>query len=161
MAALSVRATVKRSELHLITAAARAVADVIGRTPRVAVVGTTDYTHAGPGYREVPPSGGPIDDYIRGKDAQFLSMLCPASYPERQADAYAAHAVRGELPGLEQLWERGRHISMCGLGATLLCNEIARLVGCRRARVLRYAVGSDITNRGVADQTGFASVMFE
>ena len=51
---------------------------------------------------------------------------------------------------------------MCGLGATLLCNEIARLLGARRARVLRYAVGSDITQRNrYGDETGFASVMFE
>jgi AmmeMemoRadiSam system protein B len=151
----------EKSELDVLRKAARAVADVVGRNPRVAVVGTTDYTHAGPGFREVPPSGGPIAAYIRGKDAQFLSMLCPKSYPERQADAFAPHAVRGELPGMGQLYERGKHVSMCGLGTTLLCNEIARLLGCRHARVLRYAVGSDISKRDLSDQTGFASVAFE
>ena len=66
-----------------------------------------------------------------------------------------------KLPSMTDVWQGGRTISMCGLGAMLLALELARQLGKGRARLLKYAVGSDICERGLPDQTGFASLVFE
>ena len=51
----------------------------------------------------------------------------------------------------KDIYERGRTISMCGLGSTLFTTELATSLGRTEGKLLRYAVGSDITDRGVAD----------
>ena len=49
---------------------------------------------------------------------------------------------------------------MCGLGAAMLTTAIARNLGREEGKLLKYAVGSQICDRGLLDQTGFASLAF-
>ena len=49
---------------------------------------------------------------------------------------------------------------MCGLGAAMLSIELARNFGKTKGELLKYAVGSEICDRGILDQTGFASFTF-
>lgn len=112
---------------------------------RVAVIGSTDYTHAGPFYGELPTNPTcSLSEYIRSKDEHFINFLCGPSLPDYQ-EIYAA----------------GKQLSMCGLGTCILTAEVARNLGQTRARLLHYAVGSDICERGLRDQTGFATIIFE
>ena len=145
MLALSVHGSVDKSDLSHIAHIGEKLASVLKERGNVAVVATTDYTHAGPFYGELPArTDESIPDYIRSRDLPFLQFLCGP-----------------QLPSAEEVWQRGRQISMCGLGATLLTVELARNLGRTRARLLKYAVGSDICERGLQDQTGFATVVFE
>ena len=49
---------------------------------------------------------------------------------------------------------------MCGLGAAMLTIEIARNFSKAQGKLIKYAVGTEICDRGVTDQTGFASFSF-
>ena len=145
MLALSVHGNVDQSDLSYISYIGERLASVLKGKGNVAVVATTDYTHAGPFYGELPVrTDESIADYIRSRDLPFLQFLCGP-----------------QLPSAEEVWQRGRQISMCGLGATLLTVELARKLGRTRANLLLYRVGSDICERGLQDQTGFATVVFE
>ena len=156
MLALSVHAYVADEHIvNLLTQTSQKLARLIQQEPRVILVlGTTDYTHAGPFYGELPPpcvvspntdsGNNQLAEYIRSKDRPFLNVLC------------ASH-----LPSAMQVWNTGHQISMCGLGATLLSLEVARNLGRSNARLLHFAVGSDISERCLQDETGFASVVFE
>jgi len=144
MVAISVHASVDENDLNHIAHVGQRLASLIKDT-NVAVVATTDYTHAGPFYGELPVQmGQSIPDHIRARDLPFLNLLCGP-----------------ELPSTELVYGRGQQISMCGLGSLLLTMELARNLGRHRARLINYAVGSDICERGVQDQTGFATVVFE
>lgn len=120
------------------------VRDYLQRTNQartVIIMATTDYTHAGPWYGELPRNlGQTIPDYIRHKDEPVLRAI-------RQM-------------GVRATYQTGRCTSMCGLGTTLVTMKIAHDFGKHRAIQLQYAVGSDICNRGLDDQTGFASFVF-
>lgn len=161
MLAISVHGNVKREDLSEIGDMGRKLSSVIKNlldTRSIAIVATTDYTHAGPFYGELPPplpSQQPsnevttkqLSEYIRSKDLPFLNGLC-------RSDEC--------LPSIHDIWQQGKRISMCGLGSTLLTMELARnVLGRPRVRLLRYAVGSDICDRGLQDQTGFATIAFE
>lgn len=154
MLAINIHGYIEQGDLDTIRFVATKLADTIRhgcaeKDTVVAVVATTDYTHAGPGYCELPPPTSnyqSISDYIRAQDQGFLDVLCTKS---------------DGLAGAEELWKSGNKTSMCGLGATLLTTELARHLGKSRARLLKYAVGSDICDRGLQDQTGFATVVFE
>ena len=95
----------------------------------------------GPGYGEMPPDISKIPEYIRRRDASIIKSF-------------------SEMLSCSELSRQGRQISMCGLGAALLTIEIARNLKKTKAQLLKYAVGSDICDRGVVDQTGFASFAF-
>ena len=69
-------------------------------------------------------------------------------------------SVLGKIQRLDVngIYQEGLATSMCGLGVTLFAVEMAReIFGRREGRRLNYAVGSDISQRGLEDQTGFAS----
>ncbi len=95
----------------------------------------------GPGYGEMPPDISKIPEYIRARDASLINSI-------------------SEMPNCSELRKKGRQISMCGLGAAMLTIEIARNLKKTKGKLLKYAVGSDICDRGVIDQTGFASFSF-
>ena len=95
----------------------------------------------GPGYGEMPQELSRIPEYIREKDASLITSI-------------------SEMPNSSELWRKGHKISMCGLGAAMLTIEIARILKKTTGKLLKYAVGSDICDRGVVDQTGFASFTF-
>ena len=96
----------------------------------------------GPGYREMPDHTSTIPNYIRARDADVIKSI-------------------SQMDKATDLLRKGQQISMCGLGAALLTVEIARLLSKTNGRLLKYAVGSDICDRGVIDQTGFATFAFE
>jgi len=174
MVALSVRGNVDRSEPKEIQMVGRHLAEALVRrcsktNVQVAVIATTDYTHAGPFYGELPPPGHQsIPDYIRSRDLPFLYFLCSGdnvgdrdTHPEDGLRGQWPHQQhRRQLPSATEVWERGRRISMCGLGATLLALEVARNLDRTRAQCIKYAVGSDVCHRALQDQTGFATVAF-
>lgn len=168
MVAMNVHGHVQKDDLQKIADTARKLAAILSETAKTGergrrnmlVHGGTDYTHASPGHRELllqPSSSSSrkvtTADYIRKQDQSFLSVLCDEKAPTKLL------AARHAFPSLCNLWEHGRRISMCGLGVTLLVSEIAKF--CDNARPMRHAVGSNICDRGLEEQAGFAQASFE
>ena len=95
----------------------------------------------GPSYGERPADLSKLTDYIKEKDRPLIELVCG-------------------MPTCSDLLESGKDISMCGLGAAMLVIEVARNIGKIKGELLKYAVGSEICDRGILDQTGFASFTF-
>ena len=95
----------------------------------------------GPGYGERPNDLSRITEYISDRDAPIIELI-------------------NRIPNCRILWNEGNKISMCGLGAAMLTTDIARNLGRKEGKLLKYAVGSQICDRGLLDQTGFASFTF-
>ena len=97
---------------------------------------------SGPGYGEMPSDISKIPQYIRSRDTSVIKSI-------------------SQMETCTQILRKGQQISMCGLGAALLTIELARNLNKTQGKLLKYAVGSDICDRGVLDQTGFATFAFE
>ena len=115
------------------------------------VIGTTDYTHAGPGYRELPaclepPVGGwssatgqeALVEYTRARDKPVLDAV-----------------VGGGAAAIET---SGRGTSMCGLWAAALTVEISSGLGMKQRHLLKYAVSSEVSPHPSGNVTGFAAI---
>ena len=95
----------------------------------------------GPGYGERPEDLSRLTDYIKERDRPLIESI-------------------SEMPTCVDLLKNGKDTSMCGLGAAMLSIELARNIGKTKGKLLKYAVGSEICDRGILDQTGFASFTF-
>ncbi|CEM18484.1 unnamed protein product [Vitrella brassicaformis CCMP3155] len=131
---------------------AQRIASCIRQTPRtVVVIGTTDFTHAGAGYGELP-SGRPQRQHGSVSAAELLAYTQSQDGPVLSAvKSFDAQRV------VEQ--QQRTQCSMCGLHATVLTMEVARCLGMSGGRLLSYAVSSQVLPRD--DVTGFASFSFQ
>ena len=89
----------------------------------------------------MPPDLSKLTEYIKDRDAPMIKLI-------------------SGIPRCSEMYQIGRNISMCGLGAAMLTIDIARNIGKTKGQLIQYAVGSEICDRGVQDQTGFASFSF-
>ena len=106
----------------------------------VAALGTTDFSHEGPFY------GGPvlptreITRITREKDDQVLKAM--------------------EIGDVEMPQEKGRQISMCGLGAACVLLHLGDRLGLRKRRMLKYLVNTEV-HRDCSSTAGFAAFLSE
>ena len=89
----------------------------------------------------MPQDLSKITEYIKERDAPMIKLI-------------------SGIPSCSELCKIGKTLSMCGLGAAMLTIDIARNIAKTQGKLLQYAVGSEICDRGVQDQTGFASFLF-
>ena len=82
-----------------------------------------------------------VTEYIKEKDSPMIKLI-------------------SGIPQCSELYKLGKKLSMCGLGSAMLTIDIARNIGKTRGKLLQCAVGSEICDRGLLDQTGFASFKF-
>ena len=48
------------------------------------LIGTTDFTHAGPWYRELPPKNMKLHDYVRNKDKVIIDSILNDNLEEKK-----------------------------------------------------------------------------
>lgn len=120
------------NQLHMIQSVGGAVRDVLqhlkrqqveagsssGSSEAVLIV-TSDFTHAGPWYRELPPAGVTLEDYMRRQDTPVLQVGSPSlgrlpTRVERSAAEQACHQVLCwyEMCG----WAPCMHMGVLGTG---------------------------------------------
>uniref|UniRef100_A0A383W0E3 Extradiol ring-cleavage dioxygenase class III enzyme subunit B domain-containing protein n=1 Tax=Tetradesmus obliquus TaxID=3088 RepID=A0A383W0E3_TETOB len=76
------------------------VADAAAGSHQVVLIVSSDFTHAGPWYRELPPPGVSLADYMAAQDSPLLQAVRAGSVPGLLA---AAAATRNSLCGLYPL----------------------------------------------------------
>lgn len=108
-----------------------------GRAGSILLVGTTDFTHAGVGYGELPSTDTSLLDYVRNQDRPVLQ------------------AIESGRPGLVVKEAARTKSSICGLWSLTLTLQIAAYLNLKRCSLLRYAVSSEVLWRD--DMCGFAS----
>jgi len=116
-------------------AVAKAVEDV-----DAVIIASSDFTHVGPNYGQMPPRGMSVSEFARQQDAMALQEI-------EKMDAKGLQTVVHE-----------REITMCGFGAVSAMLVAANRLGAREAKVLKYATSADVTkDRGLA--VGYGAVV--
>lgn len=143
-----------------VTAIAKTIGDVL-RSDRddegswaatTAIIGTTDYTHAGPGYRELPPDyTTPACGWGSAEGQVALVNLARA----RDKPVLDAVLTGG---GATEIVQRGRNTSMCGVWAAALTVELGIDLGMAKRSLLKYAVSTEVSPHPSANVTGFAAI---
>ena len=102
------------------------VADAV-RDRDALVIASSDFTHVGPQYYQLPPRGTTAPAYAKEQDRKAIDRIL-ALDPKGLADAVARH-----------------NISMCGYGPVTAMLTAARALGASRAELLRYGTSSDVS----------------
>jgi len=104
----------------------------------VVVIASTDFTHCGPAYGQIPPSGKRVDEFAEEQDRRAIGEI-----------------VRLNPEGLFRVVKE-HHITMCGYGcvAAMLFAVMERA---ERGELLRYATSYDIAPGSNA--VGYGSIV--
>jgi len=104
------------------------------------VIASSDFTHVGPNYGQMPPRGTTVAEFARRQDQLALEAIL-------KLDGKAL-----------QKTIRDHDITMCGYGPVIAMLEAATLLGAKEAKMLKYANSAEI----VRDRTlavGYGSVV--
>jgi len=122
---------------------AREVGDAVAKAVRgkdAVVIASSDFTHVGPNYGQMPPRGTSVSAFARKQDALALEKI-EALDPKGLQDVVHEH-----------------DITMCGYGPVTAMLIAAKAGGATTADVLKYASSADITSdRGLA--VGYGAVV--
>ena len=104
------------------------------------IIASSDFTHVGPNYGQMPPRGTSVATFARRQDEKALY-----------------HIERLDPKGLQDAVHE-HDITMCGYGAVTAMLVAANALGAKEAKVLKYANSAEVTSdRGLA--VGYASVV--
>jgi len=109
---------------------AREVGDALAKALKgqdAVVIASSDFTHVGPNYGQMPPRGMGVAAFAQRQDAMALEQI-------RRMDPRGLQDVVHE-----------HDITMCGYGAATAMLVAAKKLGASEAQVLKYASSADIT----------------
>lgn len=97
------------------------------RDPRPLVVASTDMTHCGPSYSQLPPRGQDADAFARAQDAAVIERI-----------------VALDPDGLYRVVHE-RNVTLCGWAPTMAALQAALEMGATRAVLARYATSAEVS----------------
>lgn len=92
------------------------------------IIASSDFTHVGRNYGQMPPRGTGVAAFARAQDALALDKI-----------------ARMDPKGLQAV-VHDHDITMCGYGAVTAMLVAAKILGAKEAKVLSYANSAEITN---------------
>ena len=102
------------------------VADAVkGRD--VVLIASSDFTHVGPQYLQLPPRGMSAPEFAKDQDSKAIEMILALD-----AKRFAAKVTQAE-------------ISMCGYGPVAAMLTAAKRLDADRVKLLKYATSSDVS----------------
>ncbi|VVB51464.1 Memo-like protein [uncultured archaeon] len=118
-----------------------AVAKAVKETGlRVTVVASSDMTHAGAMYNQMPPSGMSADEFARNQDKYALKEILALS-PEKLFNAVSEY-----------------DISMCGFGAVAAALYAAKALGAKKSELVDYRTSAESTG-DINQVVGYGGVL--
>jgi len=102
------------------------VADAVKGRDTV-LIASSDFTHVGPQYLQLPPRGMSAPDFAKEQDSKAIEMILALD-----AKRFTATVAQAE-------------ISMCGYGPVAAMLTAAKRLGADRVKLLRYATASDVS----------------
>lgn len=109
---------------------AQEVGDVVASAAAgrdVLVIASSDFTHVGPQYDQMPPRGTTAPEYARKQDAKAIDRILALD-----AKGFADRVRKDD-------------ISMCGYGPVTALLVAAKKLGAREAKLLKYGTSSDVS----------------
>lgn len=108
---------------------------------RFCVAASTDMTHCGQAYGQLPKEGLSPGEFARRQDQSAVQEML-ALNPEGLAKVVAE-----------------KHVTLCGLGPAAAVLEAARLLGARRAHLMGYATSTDVAGPESDLAVGYAGIL--
>lgn len=103
------------------------VADAIKTTKeKIVIVASTDFTHAGFNYMSMPPEGMRVDEYAKTQDNLAIEQILNLD-PEGLIKTVHEH-----------------NISMCGYGPVAVMIIAAKILGAKKAELLKYGTSYEV-----------------
>jgi AmmeMemoRadiSam system protein B len=91
------------------------------------IIASSDFTHVGANYGQLPPRGTTVAEFARRQDAKALEAIL-------KLDAKSLHET-----------VRDHEITMCGYGPVIAMLTAAKQLGATEAKLLKYANSAEIT----------------
>ncbi len=91
------------------------------------VIASSDFTHVGPQYGQMPPRGTTAPEWAHGQDAKAIERIVAVD-----PKGFASRVAQDE-------------ISMCGYGPVTAMLVAAKKLGASHAKLLRYGTSSDVS----------------
>jgi len=103
------------------------IADVIKKTnENVAIIASTDFSHAGFNYMSMPPEGLRVDEYAEKQDRLAIDQILKMN-PEGLIDTV-----------------KKNNITMCGYGPVAAMLTAAKILGANNAELLKYGTSYEV-----------------
>lgn len=109
---------------------------------RFSVIASTDMTHCGMAYGQMPPD-----------------KTSPHDFATRQ-DRMAIEQILSLEPGKLLEVVRSKNITMCGSGPAAVVMQVAKSLGSRKGRLIQYATSADVSGRDSDITVGYAGIVF-
>jgi len=108
---------------------------------RFTVVASTDMTHCGAEFGQVPPGKISLQDFATNQDRLAIDQILNLNSAE-----------------LEKVVKKNK-ITMCGFGPTAALLESAIQLGAKDARLLSYATSAEVAGKNAAAAVGYAGLL--
>jgi len=114
-------------EYELASEVGRLVADAV-KGADVILIASSDFTHVGPQYNQIPTRGLSAPEFAKEQDAKAIEKILALD-----ANGFAGKVTQAE-------------ISMCGYGAVIAMLTAAKQLGAKGAKLLKYGTSSDVSH---------------
>lgn len=105
-----------------------------------AIVASSDFTHCGFAYGQMPPPGVSAGEFARSQDMKAIEKIL-------ELDVEGLYRVREEIS-----------LTMCGYGPVGVLMEVASALGYTRGELLKYATSADVHPGDIA--VGYGAIAF-
>ncbi|HDD60687.1 MAG: AmmeMemoRadiSam system protein B [Thermoplasmata archaeon] len=105
-----------------------------------AIVASSDFTHCGFAYGQMPPPGVTAGEFAKEQDSKAIERILGL-------DPEGLYRVREEI-----------NLTMCGYGPVSVLMMVAKALGYEKAELLKYATSADIHPGDIA--VGYCSIAF-
>ena len=114
-------------EYELASEVGRLVADAV-KGADVILIASSDFTHVGPQYNQIPTRGLSAPEFAKEQDAKAIEKILALD-----ANGFAGKVTQAE-------------ISMCGYGPVIAMLTAAKQLGAKGAKLLKYGTSSDVSH---------------
>lgn len=107
----------------------------------IAVLASSDLSHCGPRYEQIPPEGMTADGYAREQDKKALDAILNLD----------AESLRRAVVA--------QNVTICGLGPAAAVMETAKQLGLNKTKLAAYGTSADVSGKDSEDVVGYAGVL--
>lgn len=114
-------------DIEISTKVGEIIADVIKKTnENIAIIASTDFSHAGFNYMSMPPEGLRVDEYAEKQDKLAIEQI-----------------LKMDPKGLIETVNRN-NITMCGYGPVAVMLTATKILGAKKAELLKYGTSYEV-----------------
>ena len=116
-----------RQDIEISTKVGNIIAGIIEKSEKnVAIIASTDFSHAGFNYMSMPPEGIRVDEYAKNQDKLAIDQI-----------------INMDSKGLIETVKQN-NITMCGYGPVAAMLTATKILGANKAELLKYGTSYEV-----------------